>query len=577
MDIFDYDNLIQSEKIFGIEIVDNTLKVLELKKGGGGKFTVSGFGEEQFDPSAVVEGVIVKKDLISKAIKNAREQARPHRIRTRYVAVVLPDTKIFVRVVKFPAGMTKNEIKEAIEWKAKDLIAMPLEKVYWDWHRLREDEEDDDRREVEVVVSAVEKECVDSYVKTLQLLDIIPLYFDVSGNAAARFLFQDEYKKKKALMIRIDRSSTTLSLCLEGGVRYQTIIKDVIRGGYGALVDHATATLGINKEEAEELILSPKNLNKEQKEKLRIGFEVSFNGLLREINQILDFYSQTLDTGRDSKDGSSKELDGIYIFGKGAKVFYLRDFFKEKSIQISTKPTRTTFVSPMLPFISRQGLTQNMVLLGVSLRHLGFFRGLRDINLVPKSIKTRYLQRSIYSSLYAYLRLIFWNVFVIGVILVFIYMIALVYKNNVEQVLKSVENITESKANTQLREDINDINQTAGQIDLLLDTQLDWEEFFKEVSNRRGGGITYKNLFVSEDESILKAVAGDKAITKKAGYVYLVINGVAEHREDLQRYVQNMENSDIFEEVKMPISSFESSTNIEFTMYCFVNTQELKY
>lgn len=651
MKVFDYDNLILGEKVFGLEVKDNIIKALELTKRRG-RFSVVGFGEQEFDPTAISEGVIVNKDLLADVIKSVRDQAKPRRIRSKYASVVLPDSKIYVRVVKFPAGMSKDEIRESIEWKAKDLIAMPLDKVYWDWHRLQAN--GDPSRNIEVEISAVDKECVDSYTQTLKMIGVTPLYYDISGNAAARFLFQNEYKEKKALLVRIDKYSTTLSLFLNGGVRYQTVIKDVVKGGYNSLIDYTAGKLGVNKEQAERIILNPENINNDQKKALKESFNVNYGGLYQEIDQIMDFYSQTLNhihsssklnkkgkkeldsnakvkpvkqskTGdmRDKVDkdkeipvkelqetssndtlgpqddgiteqknnkqkddikekldkkslnGQSKDFGGIYLYGRGAQLFYIREYFKDRSIEIKAGPEMKTSVSPMLPFISRQSLPENLVLLGLALRNLGLFRDLRDINLVPKLIKKKYLKVSIYSSLYTYLRIIFWNVFIIGIALACSFMISLIYKSNVEKELASVENIAESKANKELRNQITYINSTAVQLSNLLDTQADWGSFFQQLSQKQGDSIVYSNILVSEDPEAWQTLSKESKVVEKSGYIYLVVSGIADTREDLLVFLQDLERSDIFEDVRMPISNYESSENIEFTIYCLVKTSEL--
>ncbi len=573
MAIFDYDNLILSEKLFGLEISDNQVRVLELRKIRG-KYSVIGYGEQSVDPSAISDGVIINKELVAGIIKNVRENSKPKRIKTKRVAVVLPDSKVFMRVVKFPINMTKEEIKEAIEWKAKDLIAMPLDKVYWDWHRLRTE---NGLQQIEVVISAADKDCVDSYTQTLNMLGIFPLYYDVSGNAAARFLFQSEYKKKKALLIRIDRYSTTLSLFLKGGVRYQTIIKDVVKGGFNSLLDYTAARLGVGKDEAEDLIMSQGDLNKEQKELLKSALGVSFEGLLQEIRQILEYYSHSLNHNNHKEDKHKKEdFAGIYLYGKGAQIYYLKEFFEKKSIKVKNEPDNKLSLSPMLPFVSKKGLGEHMVLLGLSLRNLGEFKELRDINLVPISIKDKYLQTSIYSSLYKYLRMIFWDIFIIVVTLTFAFIITMIFKYNVNQELSAVKNIAESRANKQLRQDISNLNQAAAQTNMLFNTQVDWDSFFNEVSEKRGNGINYNNLIVSEDADTWKALSNGAKVTSSNKYFYLVVSGIASTREDLQRYTLEMESSEYFEEVKMPISNYELNENIEFTVYCLVNIDKLR-
>lgn len=570
MQVFDYDNLILGEKIFGMEIVDNVVKVLELKKSGG-KFTVVGLGQSEVDPAAFSSGSITEPQVVAAAIKQARDQARPHKVRSRYASVYLPDSKVFVRVVKFPGKMSKEEIREAVEWKAKDLIALPIEKVYWDWHRLNTT---NDTGEVEVVISSVEKECADSYTQTLKLLNIIPLYYDISGNAAARFLFQDEYKDKRALLVRIDKNSTTLSLFLDGGVRYQTIVTEPSRSGYNEFVKLGVEKLAVDEREADRLVLYPKNLNNDQQDLLREPLEAKFEGHVREIKQILDYYNKTLSTS-SKKEKNGSDLDGIFLFGRGAKTFHLEEYFYKNDLPIKTKINSSSSLSPIVQFVSRQSLIENLSILGLSLRNLGLFRELRDINLVPNIIKRKYLQRSVYSSLYANLRIIFWCTLLIAITVGVSWIFSIVYKSNVQKQLKSVKNVAESSANIKLQTEISDLNNTASQISLLLDNQKDWDIFFREITSRKGSGITYSNILVTEDENIWKAISGEKKVTIKDGYVFLVVTGIAKTREDLQVYTSYMEESELFENVKIPISNLEESQNVDFTVYCLLNTNKL--
>ena len=569
---FDFDNLVLGEKIFGLEIIDDVVKVLEIKRKGG-KYSVIGYAKQQFDKNAIKDELIKEPEIVAEAIKLAREQARPKRIKTKFVNVVLPDSKVFVRVVKFPAGMTKEEIREAIEWKAKDLIAMPLEKVYWDWHRLSSE----DGAEMEVVIAAIEKEYVDAYVETLTLLNLIPVHFDISGNAAARFLFQEKYENTKALLVRIDRNTTTLSLFLNGGIRYQTIVKDVVKGGYTSLVDFTSAKLGISKEEAEKRILNPKEFKENEKELLRTPFEVNFEGLYEEIKNILDFYAQSIGKeGGDSSQEKEANFSGMYLYGKGAKIFGLREYLDKKSNELKSKPQKSSSVSPMLPFISRESLPENLIILGLSLRNLGIFKDLRDLNLVPKKIKSNYFQISIYSSLYKYLKVMFWNVYVIGIILIFAFILTLFYVDNAEEELKSIENIAESQANKELRTDIENVNKVAGKVDVLLDTQVDWDSVYQELVAVKGDGVIYENLIISESPDTWKSISGEKKLTTSPGVLFAVVNGVAQTRFDLQKILIDVEASDIFDDVRMPITDYESSENIQFSLYFMIDTNKIE-
>jgi len=632
--VFDYDSLIVNERVFGLEIIDGKVKVLEMK-GSGNKYSVSGFGEADIDQKSIQDGIILNSEDVARALKEARENAQPKRIKRRFVNVMLPDSKIFIRVIRFPSKMGKDEIREAVEWKAKDLIAMPLDKVYWDWHRLGKKT---GSNEMEVIISAVERECADSYTVTLKRLNLTPLYYDISGNAASRYLFQNKYSVKKALLVRIDQDSVTLSLFLNGGVRFQKIVKDVIKGGYGVLVEYAASQLRVNPQKAKKMILSEGKMNEEQKLLLKEFFEAKFDHWFGEIDQILDYYYQTDYSGSltqnpvksqqseklesasqepevkkeikvksveevesDIKEGDSKDVTKdssvkterqtekkpqekkviskdkleIYIYGLGAKVVYLDEFFSQKGLNIKMDLVSESVVSPIKKFISRQTLHGNLVILGLSLRNIGIFKEFRDINLVPRKIKSRYLQISVYSTLYQYLKIIFWNTYIIGVILVFAFLLTMVYKRGAEQELASVQNISESPANIKLRNKIIELNDTALQMDTLLQTQLDWDTFFEEISELREGGIVYDNLFLTEDETAWRAIAGEDAPIKK-GSLYLVLSGTADTRSDLQVFSLNLQKSELFDGVRMPFSNFETKQNVDFTIYSNVIKENLK-
>jgi hypothetical protein len=363
-------------------------------------------------------------------------------------------------------------------------------------------------------------------------------------------------------------------LFLNGGVRYQTQIRDLVKGGFNSLIDLTASKLKVEKDAAEQLILSPDKLNAEQKILLQGSFEVNYESLYQEIRNILDYYSQNLNKTGETQ-SKEESFSGIYLYGQGAKLFHLKTFLEKKEVEIKDRSVSKSDVSPMFPFISRESLPENLVILGLSLRNLGSFRELRDINLVPEKIQSKYLQVSIYSSLYAYLKIIFWSVYIVGIILIFAYVLTLFYHDNVKEELKSIENVAESPANTELRRDISTINETAQKIELLTATQLDWDMLFGEFSKAKPAGIRINNMLVSEDPEAWKTIAGEGRVLTREGFIYMVVNGTADTRESLKLYVDNLDDSEIFSDVKMPISSFESNKNLEFSVYCLIDTSKL--
>ena len=47
-------------------------------------------------------------------------------------------------------------------------------------------------------------------------------------------------------------------------------------------------------------------------------------------------------------------------------------------------------------------------------------------------------------------------------------------------------------------------------------------------------------------------------------------------RQTLMDYEQRLKESEMFSDIRMPISNFEKKKNIDFTMYCLVDQDQLK-
>ena len=559
MNLFNYESIITSEKVFGLEITDGKLKILKLSMRRG-KLSIEGFDEEIIAVGSVKNGVILNTDNVAETLKILRDRTKPQKIKDRYAAVVLPDDKVFIRVVNFPSKLSKQEIGESVEFKAKDLIAMPLDKVYWDWHRFPHEAGGD---QIEVVVSAADKACVDSYVNMLAKLEIVPLFFDISGNAAVRYLFKSD-PARRALLVRIDKSSSTLSLYLGGGVRYQSIVEE----GYGSIIEDLSV---VTKEDKS--IIEKKSLedgSSDYDENLKNILPNSFLTLSKEITKTLEYYLQTY---KNVNPKSSNPIE-IFIFGKGAALFQKRNLISRDPLtleNINEKEVQDDKSSQL----REQYLPSNIVLVGASLRNLGQFKKQKDINLTPDTIKSKYLQNVVYRTLFLYARMILWG---LGIIFLFAFLSLVylqLYKSTVDSRLTSLKKYTESGVNKDFEQEVTSLNTNVTQLSNLYMKQVDWDLYFDKLNEIKPDGVRLTNLYITDDSSLFKTIVKDKNVLNKSGVFFTNISGTAVSRSALQEFENEMSSSDFFEDVIIPISNYEQESDISFSIYAVISNDSL--
>jgi len=125
MKLFDNKN----NNVVGVDLGAPSIKLVELNNEGN-------------QPTLITYGVINKQneglfdDSKQKTIANLKELMTESRITTENAIGALPASSVFSTMVTLP-DMPQKEIDSAIQWEAKKLIPMPLEKMSLNWHVLK--------------------------------------------------------------------------------------------------------------------------------------------------------------------------------------------------------------------------------------------------------------------------------------------------------------------------------------------------------------------------------------------------------------------------------------------------------
>jgi type IV pilus assembly protein PilM len=172
----------RDEPLFGLDIGHTSLKAVQIARAPGKPPEITGYGSGEFDAKAIENGVIVKPEIIAAAMHQLFEKTMVGTIDHRRVACSLPTSRTFSRPMKVPA-MDNSQIMDAIRLEAEQYIPIPLNNLYLDYEITSQAPDG-----IELLLVAVSKTIVDSYLKLLEALELEPVVFEPTISAASRIV-----------------------------------------------------------------------------------------------------------------------------------------------------------------------------------------------------------------------------------------------------------------------------------------------------------------------------------------------------------------------------------------------------
>jgi len=109
---------------FGLDIGSTSIKVVQLSKEGN-KFKLSTFG--QFPTPKATDVNVADSDIatISETVKKLIKDCR---INTNLVAVALPETQVYTRVIELPT-MNEAELTAALKFQVEQYVPLPADEI----------------------------------------------------------------------------------------------------------------------------------------------------------------------------------------------------------------------------------------------------------------------------------------------------------------------------------------------------------------------------------------------------------------------------------------------------------------
>lgn len=290
----------QDKPLFGLDIGFSSCKVMQIEWISK-KPHIFGYGVGRFESANVKDGVIINPESLAQSIKNLFETRIVGDIATNRVAIGVPASRTFSRVIKLPK-LSNQELDEAVRTEAEQYIPLPVESLYLDFEIINRTD-----KEIELFAVAVPKDIIDSYMLLTRLLGLEVVAMETTIASAARLFAKTNMNDIPTVLIDFGSISTDITIFDK-----TLIVTGTVSGGGDIFAEEIAKHLNVTKAEA--TVIKNKyglDFSKKQDEILS-ALQSLLDQLLKEIRRMIRYYEERY--------GSAKKISQVVIMGGGANM-----------------------------------------------------------------------------------------------------------------------------------------------------------------------------------------------------------------------------------------------------------------
>lgn len=342
---------------FGLDLSDLSLKALWLEREGKEE-VVTSFGSVPLALGSVVDGDILKEDVVIQAIQNIMEKTTPSPIRTKKVICSLPETKAFLRIIGLPE-MSPEEVREAIKWEIEANLPLTLDQVYYDYQVL-EKRLIPEKGKMSVLVVAVARNMVDQFHAVLEKAGLEVVGFETESIAQARSLLDEHDENKTRLIVDIGDRRTSFLVAIGNTPCFTSSVPLSSQ----MITDAISKEMRISFDEAETMKIKYGLGSLALKSPLFKAAQPVLENISVEIERSINFYLSNL--------GYSQAIDTIVLCGGGSNMKGLLPYLTRRlnyPIEFGN-PWVNVSLGRTIPPIDRGHAVQYSTAIGLALRGL---------------------------------------------------------------------------------------------------------------------------------------------------------------------------------------------------------------
>lgn len=223
------DRILPREKTFGVAIDVTSVRGVELDRAGK---VVEHVAEVKFPKSVFQNGIVVEPKVLQQSFEQLKQLGK---FSTSYVSVAVPESFAYTRELQIPV-IPLTEVREAVDWKARELFPFPRESMYIDWRLLGQDESN-----LQLSVVAVLKESIDPIVAALHAAGLKPLTVEPDASLLAKIV--GVASPQHAIVTDINRHGALVTLVEGDKAIFTTVVPFTQQDTPKSYLDHIKQTL----------------------------------------------------------------------------------------------------------------------------------------------------------------------------------------------------------------------------------------------------------------------------------------------------------------------------------------------
>ncbi len=301
----------RSRNLVGLDIGDNSVKVVELRDQGKGRgFQVVNLGWEPLSSEAIVDGAIMDAQLVSETIQRLFQRCH---IRTSApVATALSGHSVIVKRISLPT-MSEAELAESIHWEAEQYIPFDIEDVNLDYEILDGSSLSGDGN-MDVLLAAAKKEKINDYIGVITQAGLNCVTVDIAAFAMQNtFEANYDFEHDQVIaLVDIGSAVTSISV-LHGGT--SVYWRDINIGG-NQFTDAIQKELNLSADQAEQLKRG-EDVDGITFERVMPILSAVNDDVGTEIQKTLDFFRQISAT--------NQPLTRLFLTGGTAQMVHIKE------------------------------------------------------------------------------------------------------------------------------------------------------------------------------------------------------------------------------------------------------------
>ncbi len=499
----EFDKATNIRPSIALEFTGELIRVMQFDNRENNTFELRSFCEVAMPPNSMEEGRIINPRETSQLVLEALETCKPRIPSSTYAISVIDQQHTFFITLEFPI-LSKEELRSLLSRQIKDILPMAESDVYWDWHRLPQTE-----NKIPIQIAAVPKVIIDSHTDTLVKAKLTPLLFEPRTLSSARLITTvDPKAQKRFLTIDVSRNSYYISLVQNGELAFVA-----------------------------EQPVQPINT----KENVRI--------LRRKISEVLEY-----GTGKENQEISEMP---IFLYGKeSTAVTDLLDEFIQAGFKNTSRINYSMQGEDQAHDLGSKNKDSYIALMGAAIK--GMARPKEDrtaLNLVPQLAKDTFRRREMASTLRNYLVFVAVNVCLLVILTIATSAVITQRVTDLEQRYAAVINFSESEKVIELEKAIGQLNSTSAETRNLIAKIYDWGQILELLNRVTPAGVTLINTVVDLDSNL-----------PGSNYWIFTVSGQAQDRINVIEMTEALRNSDLVENVKLPLESLEAGSDVRFVI-----------